>query len=76
MSGMGREAIDLYHRMPKEYADQKVYGCALTACSHSGLIDEARRIFNEIQNPSAHVYSTMVRRGKHDFHRTLNASLG
>ncbi len=57
---MGLQAIELYHQMPSELINEVTYICVLNACSHSGLIDEARSIFRNIQTKTEKIYSTMV----------------
>jgi len=57
---MGLEAIELYHQMPSELINEVTYICVLNACSHSGLIDEARSIFRNIQTKTEKIYGTMV----------------
>ncbi|CAF4467336.1 unnamed protein product, partial [Rotaria magnacalcarata] len=34
--------------------------CALNACSHSGLVSEARLIFKNIEMKTMRIYSTMI----------------
>uniref|UniRef100_A0A0E0KX33 DYW domain-containing protein n=1 Tax=Oryza punctata TaxID=4537 RepID=A0A0E0KX33_ORYPU len=48
--GHGREAIDLFEEMQAECveADEVAYLALLSACSHSGLVDECRRYFSRI----------------------------
>jgi hypothetical protein len=57
---MGIQAIELFRQMPSEYIDEVVFVCALNACSHSGLVNEARSIFINIQNKTEKIYTTMV----------------
>jgi len=57
---MGLEAIELYHQMPSELINEVTYICVLNACSHSGLIDEARSIFRNIPIKTTSIYCTMV----------------
>ncbi|UJR24004.1 hypothetical protein I4U23_026969 [Adineta vaga] len=61
LNGMGRTAVELYHRMPFKMIDEKTYTCILNACSHSGLVDEARTIFSTIQIKNKWIYTSMVR---------------
>ncbi|CAF1451052.1 unnamed protein product [Rotaria sordida] len=49
LNGMGIQALELFHQMPSEFIDERTYICILNACSHSGLVDEARSIFDKIQ---------------------------
>jgi len=57
---MGHNAIELYYQMPIEMLHDRAYSCVLNACSHSGLVDEARSIFSAIQNKSKYIYTAMV----------------
>ncbi|UJR23867.1 hypothetical protein I4U23_026839 [Adineta vaga] len=60
LNGMGRDAIELYHRMPSVMIDEKTYACLLNACSHSGLVDEARTIFSAIKRKNKWIYTSMI----------------
>ncbi|CAF4206726.1 unnamed protein product, partial [Rotaria magnacalcarata] len=60
LNGMGDEAVKLFHQMPKESIDHLTYICVLNGCSHSGLVDVARSIFNDIQTKTEIIYTTMV----------------
>jgi hypothetical protein len=57
---MDLDAITLYRQMPAKMGDAVLQICVLNACSHSGLVDEAQAIFNEIDMKSERVISTMV----------------
>lgn len=57
---MGYDALELYYRMPSEMIDEKTYVCILNACSHSGLVNEARSIFSTIRTKNKFIYTTMV----------------
>ncbi|CAF3985983.1 unnamed protein product, partial [Rotaria sp. Silwood1] len=57
---MGTKALDLYYRMPQEFITDVTHICVLNACSHSGLVNEARLIFKNIQYKTERIYSTMV----------------
>jgi hypothetical protein len=57
---MGSDAIALYRQMPEKMRDAVSHVCVLNACSHSGLVDEAQAIFNEIDIKSERVITTMV----------------
>jgi pentatricopeptide repeat protein len=59
-NGMGSDAIALYRQMPEKMRDEGSHVCVLNACSHSGLVDEAQAIFNEIDVKSEKVICTMV----------------
>ncbi|CAF1019737.1 unnamed protein product [Rotaria sordida] len=60
LNRMGLEAIDLYRKMPHHLHDEMTYVCVLNACSHSGLLNEAHSIFNEILQKNKQVITTMV----------------
>ena len=59
---MGLQAIELFRRMPTRLIDPWTYVCLLNACSHAGLIEEARSIFAEIPVKSQKIYTVMVHR--------------
>jgi hypothetical protein len=58
--GMGSDAVALYRQMPEKMRDAVSHVCILNACSHSGLVDEAQAIFNEIDVKCERIISTMV----------------
>ncbi|KAL5213864.1 hypothetical protein ABZP36_003016 [Zizania latifolia] len=65
--GHGREAIDMFEEMQAEGVepDEVTYLALLSACSHSGLVDECRRYFWRICQdrrirPRAEHYACMV----------------
>jgi len=57
---MGTAAIELYRQIPSELIAEAAHVCVLNACSHSGLVDEGRSIFNTIQIKTGKIYATMV----------------
>jgi pentatricopeptide repeat protein len=57
---MGVEAIELYRKMPYNFGNEVSDICVLNACSHSGLLDEAYSIFNEISNKTEKIITRMV----------------
>jgi hypothetical protein len=59
-NGMGSDAVALYRQMREKMRDEVSHICVLNASSHSGLIDEAQAIFNEISIRSERVICTMV----------------
>jgi len=67
LNGRGKQAVDLYHRMPQEYIDEITHVCVLNACSHAGLVDDARQIFDNISHPTAKIITTMVNRNEFVF---------
>lgn len=60
-SGMGLEAVDLYWTMPEELKDSISHICAINACSHAGLVDQARTIYEKISVKTEKIVTTMVR---------------
>ena len=60
LNGMGMQALELFSQMPKHFIHEVTYICILNACSHSGLVDEARSIFQNIEAKTATVWTTMV----------------
>jgi pentatricopeptide repeat protein len=59
-NGKGLEAIELYRKMPDHLRNEVSHICVLNACSHAGLLDEARAIFNEINVKNEHITTIMV----------------
>ncbi|CAF1436318.1 unnamed protein product, partial [Didymodactylos carnosus] len=59
-NGMGSEAIDLYRQMPQNIRNTVSHICVLNACSHSGLLDQARTIFKEIGTKTEYIIATMI----------------
>jgi pentatricopeptide repeat protein len=57
---MGTAAIELYRQIPSEFIAEAAHVSVLNACSHSGLVDEARSIFKTIQIKTGKIYATMV----------------
>ena len=57
---MGIEAIDLYEGMRTTMRDGISYVCVLNACSHAGLVDQARSIFDSIEQKTENIVTTMV----------------
>ena len=57
---MGLQAVELYRRMPRALINEFTHICVLNACSHSGLVEEERSIFNQIEQKIDKIYTTMV----------------
>ena len=57
---MGSDAIDLYRHMPEVMHDTVTHICDLNACSHAGLVDQARQIFEKINDKTEKIITTMV----------------
>ncbi|CAF4130691.1 unnamed protein product [Rotaria magnacalcarata] len=60
LNGKSVEAIQHYHRLPKDFIDEITNISVLNARSHSGLIDEACSIFQSIRNKTETIYSAMI----------------
>ncbi|CAF1456564.1 unnamed protein product [Adineta ricciae] len=60
LNGMGMQALELFSHMPKQFIHEVTYICILNACSHSGLVDEARSIFQKIESKTPTVWTTMI----------------
>ncbi|CAF4946817.1 unnamed protein product, partial [Rotaria magnacalcarata] len=60
LNGMGSQAAELYREMPNNLRDHVSQICVLNACSHAGLLHEARTIFNEISLKTESIITTMV----------------
>ncbi|KAK1321329.1 Pentatricopeptide repeat-containing protein [Acorus calamus] len=68
MHGIGRKAIELFEEMRKERLikpNEVTFLCVLSACSHSGLVEEAERYFKLMRDEyelelTIDVYGTMV----------------
>lgn len=62
LNGMGLEALELFQRMPKSLLDNWTHVSLLNACSHVGLVDQARQIFLNIPSKTQMIYTVMVSR--------------
>ncbi|CAM4956079.1 unnamed protein product [Rotaria socialis] len=60
LNGMGSQAVELYREMSNNLRDHISHICVLNACSHAGLLHEARTIFNEISLKTESIITTMV----------------
>ncbi|CAF4461467.1 unnamed protein product [Rotaria socialis] len=60
LNGMGIQAIDIYRQISLDLIDAITHTCILNACSHSGLVQEARSIFENIQIKTVSIYTTMI----------------
>ncbi|CAF2046148.1 unnamed protein product [Rotaria magnacalcarata] len=60
LNGMGSQSAELYREMPNNLRDHVSQICVLNACSHAGLLHEARTIFNEISLKTESIITTMV----------------
>ena len=63
LNGEGLLAIELFRRMPPEWIDETSALCVLNACSHSGLVDQAREIFETVTVRTEKIFTAMVRGG-------------
>ena len=59
---MGFEAVELFSKIPLKMVDEQTYVCVLNACSHAGLVDQAKKIFENIPNKNEYIFTTMVRK--------------
>ena len=57
---MGFEAVELFFKIPMKMLDQRTYVCVLNACSHSGLVVQAKNIFENIPDRNVFIFTTMV----------------
>ncbi|KAH6791998.1 Pentatricopeptide repeat superfamily protein [Perilla frutescens var. hirtella] len=66
MHGKGAMVLDMFNQMLEEIRPNDVtFTAVLSACSHSGLVDEGRRLFYSLENvfgirPSMENYACMV----------------
>lgn len=62
MNGKGKEAVELFNKIPIEMINDRICVCVLNACSHSGLIEEAEEIFNRLpdERKTERTYTSMV----------------
>ncbi|CAF1660480.1 unnamed protein product, partial [Adineta ricciae] len=60
LNGMGMQALELFSQMRKQFIHEVTYICILNACSHSGLVDQARSIFQNIEPKTPTVWTTMI----------------
>ena len=60
LNGRGTEALELYRQMPQDLINEVTNVCVLNACSHAGLVDEARSIFQNIENKTESIFGVMV----------------
>ncbi|CAI9101464.1 OLC1v1038797C1 [Oldenlandia corymbosa var. corymbosa] len=60
--GSGVEALEVFSKMQKEdiEPDRITYISVLTACSHSGLLEEGKQVFDSIVDPDIDHYACMV----------------
>ncbi|CAF1114381.1 unnamed protein product, partial [Didymodactylos carnosus] len=62
VNGYGLEAVNLFYKMKDEakiIPDQQAYVCVLNACSHSGLVEKAKSLFQSLRNKDEKVYTAM-----------------
>ena len=57
---MGVKAVELFHQIPRSLLTDYTYVCVLNACSHAGLVDQARSIFTSIEAKTEKHYAAMV----------------
>ena len=64
LNGMAYEALEIYKQIPSNMTNEISHVCILNACSHAGLVEQARDIFEEIPTKTPHIITTMVRLSK------------
>jgi pentatricopeptide repeat protein len=57
---MGFEAVELFSQIPLKMLNERTFICVLNACAHSGLVDQAKQIFENIPNKTEFIFTTMV----------------
>ena len=57
---MGMKAVELFHLVPQPLVVEATQVCVLNACSHAGLVAQARSIFTSIENKTEKHYAAMV----------------
>ncbi|CAF1590895.1 unnamed protein product [Adineta ricciae] len=60
INGMGVKAVELFHQIPRSLIADYTYVCVLNACSHAGLVDQARSIFTSIESKTEKHYAAMM----------------
>ncbi|CAF2131571.1 unnamed protein product [Rotaria magnacalcarata] len=60
LNGLGTQAVELYSGMPNNLRNHISHICVLNACSHAGLLHEARTIFNEISLKTQSINNTIA----------------
>ncbi|CAF1535813.1 unnamed protein product [Adineta ricciae] len=60
INGMGVKAVELFYQAPRSLLADSTYVCVLNACSHAGLVDQARSIFTSIESKTEKHYAAMV----------------
>jgi hypothetical protein len=60
LNGMGPEAVSLYRQIPINSRDEVSHICVLNACSHFGLLEQTRFIFDQIKIKTGRIITTMV----------------
>ena len=58
--GRRSRAVDLYARMSDDMRNEITRTCVLNACSHSGLLNEIRSIFEKISPKTVKITTAMV----------------
>ena len=60
LNGRGLEAVHLFEQIPRKMRDDVSHVTVLNACSHCGLLNQARTIFEQIPNKTKRITTTMV----------------
>lgn len=61
LNGLGAQSLLLFNKMPTHLINEITYVCVLNACSHSGLVDQGRQIFDQVLNKTENIFGAMVR---------------
>ena len=75
LNGKGEKAVELYQGLSPAMRNDITHICVLNACSHSGLVDDARSIFNGISSKTIKMITAMVCQSGFVSHLNLNDSI-
>ena len=59
---MGNDAVELYRQMPVELLSEAAHVSVINACSHAGLVNEARSIFVNLPIKTHKITTAIVNR--------------
>ena len=64
LNGMGMECVQFFGQIPVDMLNEPIYISVLNGCSHCGLINEAREIFEKIpvEKQTDKIYTSMVKK--------------
>ena len=60
LNGQGLDAFDLFQQIPDHLRNEISYVCVLNSCSHAGLLNQARMIFERVKIKTNQITTTMV----------------